>query len=514
MSVHLDLIDIGRHWARWQPDALALRWAPGLPGASDLTWRELLERTEQLAAAFAVAGVERGDRVAILMVNRPEWVLTALATLRLGGIVVPLNVRFTAPEIAYVVRDAGCRMLVTDGALEPGTSAVREEQPGTTVLLAEELTDAMAASAGVAVADHRSQWDDPAFICYTSGTTGDPKGAVLTHGSWNIASQGWAQAIELTPNDRVYLPFPLAFTGGLAVWLFTYWAGARTVLDAAPDPDRTLDLFEHERLTALLAVPVIHQQLVDHPRFDGADLSSWRVACSGGASVPQPLIAAVQARGVPMLQGYSLTEASAAATILPGHDARRKLGSAGLPIPHGRIGVVDEIGAPLGPGEVGEIVVGGLQIMSGYWNRPEESAAALRDGWLHTGDLGFLDDEGYLTVVDRAKDMLISGGLNVYPAEIERVLAGLPGLVEVAVIGVPDRRWGETPAVVAVPAPGVELDGSAVLDACEGVLADFKLPRYLVVRDAPLPRNMSGKVLKRDLRDEYADLPDRSAPIR
>jgi fatty-acyl-CoA synthase len=503
----LNLADICRHWARWQPAEVAL-WFDG----ATITWRDLDRRTDELAAGLAASGVGVGDRVALLMLNRPEWIEVELAALKLGAVVVPLNVRFTPPEIAFVVADAGCRLVVTEDALAGGLAAARERDPGLLVVTAEEL-DRLRVDGGAPPDPAPTRAPDPAFICYTSGTTGDPKGAVLTHGSWNVASQGWAQAIQLVLSDRVYLPFPLAFTGGLAVHLFTMWAGARLVLDRAFDPDRTLSLFESERLTALLAVPVIHQQLVDHPRFAGADLSSWRVACSGGASVPASLIAQVQARGVPMLQGYSLTEASAAGTILPGHDAERKLGSAGLAIPHGRVGVLDADGRPCAPGEVGEIVVAGPQVMAGYWNQPEASAAALRDGWLHTGDLGRLDDEGYLYVVDRAKDMLISGGLNVYPAEIERQLAALPGVVEVAVIGVDDERWGETPAVIAYTG-GAPLDGATVLAACEGVLADYKLPRYLVVSDEPLPRNMSGKILKRDLRARYADLPGTATPIR
>ena len=505
MGARLDLTDIGRHWARWQPDAVAL-WFDG----TSTTWRELDQRTDRLAAGFAGLGVARGDRVALLMLNRPEWIESALAVLKLGAIAVPLNVRFTPPEIAYVVRDAGCRVVVTEGALAPGTERAAAEIDGLVVVLAEDLDAHRAPQDPPAV---EVLADDPAFICYTSGTTGDPKGAILTHGSWNAGSQGWAQAIQLGLDDRVYLPFPLAFTGGLAVWLFTYWAGARLVLDRAFDPTRTIELFETERLTALLAVPVIIQQVVDHPRFADADLSSWRVACSGGASVPPHLITAVQARGVPMLQGFSLTEASAAGTILPGQDAQRKLGSAGLPIVHGSIEVVDEEDRPCPPGVVGEIVVGGPQVMAGYWGRPDASADALRGGRLHTGDLGHLDEEGYLYVVDRAKDMLISGGLNVYPAEIERVLAAVPGVVEVAVIGVPDETWGETPAVIAYTG-GAALEGDDVVTACQGVLADYKIPRYLVVREAPLPRNMSGKEQKRDLRVEYADLPTTTTPIR
>ena len=328
---------------------------------------------------------------------------------------------------------------------------------------------------------------------------------MLTHDSWNAASQGWAQAMALGPDDRVLLPFPLAFTGGLAVWLFTYWSGGCVVLERAFDPTRALELIEAERITGLFAVPAIYQSMIAHPRWDDTDLSSWRVASSGGAAVPESIIRTVQARGVPMAQGFSLTEASAAVTVLAPRDALRKLGSAGLAVMHTRVMVADDDDRPVPAGELGEILVGGPQIMTGYWNQPEASRQALRNGWLHTGDIGRLDDEGYLYVVDRMKDMLISGGLNVYPAEIERLLAALPGITEVAVIGVPDERWGETPAVIAVGDPA-QVTPDSVLDACSETLADFKLPRYLVVRDEPLPRNMSAKVQKRVLLDQYRDL--------
>ncbi len=505
MAATLNLADIGRHWARWQPDEPAIRFA-----GSTLTWRELDDRSDELAAGLAgTAGIGHGDRIGILMLNRPEWCLLSVAAWKLGAVLVPLNVRFTAPEVAFVAADAGCSLLVTDTALRPSTAAA--EAQGIAVVAVEALMEL--AVPGGRPAEVVTAADHPAFLCYTSGTTGDPKGAVLTHGSWNVASQGWAQAIQLTTADRVVLPFPLAFTGGLAVWLFTYWAGARLVLEPAVDNDRLFDLFEQERVTALLAVPVILQQLADHPRFAAADLSSWRVACSGGAPVPVSLLRTIQARGIPMLQGFSLTEVSAAATMLPAADAFRKVGSAGLPTIHTRVAIEAEDGSFCGPGEVGEIVVKGPTVMSGYWNDPAASEAALAGGWLHTGDLGHLDADGYLYVVDRKKDMLISGGLNVYPAEIERVLAGVPGVVEVAVVGVPDDRWGEVPAVVALTA-GAPLSAADVLAACSASLADYKLPRYLVVRDEPLPRNMSGKVLKRELRGEYRDLPTRSAPIR
>ncbi len=506
----MHLAEIGRYWAAIRPDDVGLRFE-----GRDFTWAEIDGRTDELAAGFAALGVGAGDRVGVLMGNRPEWCETAMAALKLDAIVVPMNVRFTAGEVAFVADDADCRLIVSEAAFDAALARLGDRR----VVLADDLDahrlDAHrgdgAASTQAPVAPDAT--DMAAFICYTSGTTGDPKGAILTHGSWNAGSQGWAQAMALGPADRILLPFPLAFTGGLAVWLFTYWAGGCTVLERAFEPGRALELIETERITGLFAVPVIFQTMIDHPHWTQTDMSSWRVASSGGAAVPESLIRSVQARGVPMAQGYSLTEASAAGTVLPPRDALRKLGSAGLPVMHGRLMVADEDDQPVGAGQIGEILVGGPQNMAGYWNRPEESDAALRNGWLHTGDLGRLDEDGYLYVVDRVKDMLISGGLNVYPAEIERLLASLPGVSELAVIGVPDARWGETPAVIAV-GDASTVTPAAVLAACAGELADFKIPRYLVVRDEPLPRNMSGKLLKRELQVDYRDLPATAAPIR
>jgi fatty-acyl-CoA synthase len=498
------LADIVRYWARWQPDATALTFE-----GARTSWRSLDERTDALAAGLAALQVGHGDRIGLLLLNRPEFIEVCVAAWKIGAIPVPMNVRYTAPEVAYVVADAGCAVVVGEAALADGLRDVATRQP---VLLADDLT----AHYRFDLVPPLTPIDptDAATICYTSGTTGDPKGAVLTHCGWNATGQAWAQSMAFGQHDVMLLPFPLAFTGGFAVWQMAYWSGAHLVLERAFVPDRSIELLADEHVTGFLAVPAIFQALADHPRWNEVDLSSWRVACSGGAVVPPAILATVQQRGIPMLQSYTLTESTASGTVLPARDALTKLGSAGLPMIHGSVRIANEDGTLVEPGEVSEIQLRGPHIMAGYWNNPSATTEAmLPGGWLRTGDLGRLDDDGYLYVVDRAKDMLITGGLNVYPAEIERVLTGLPGLAEVAVIGVTDDRWGETPAVIAVGSADT-ITPAAVLAACVGRLADFKLPRYLIVRDEPLPRNMSGKVLKRQLRAEYERLPTTHAPIR
>ena len=499
----MNLAKIGEYWARWRPNDIAIKF-----GGVSTSWRELDAHTNELAAGLVERGIGRGDRIGLLLTNCLEWIELSVAAWKIGAVIVPINTRFTAPEVAYVVSDAGCKLLFTNEELGAATSEVFGSCP---VIRVEELGQLFVSGGSAGIADTLDS--EPSFICYTSGTTGDPKGAVLTHGSFNAASQSWAQALELTPKDKLILPFPLAFTGGLALCMFTYWSGGTLLLEPMVDTDRIFDLFEQEGATALMAVPVIHQQVVDHPRFATANLASWRIACAGGAPVPPTLLKAVQARGIPMLQMFSLTESSAAGTLLPNADALRKVGSAGIPIIHGGLKIADDDDNEVPVGEVGEILLSGPHVMAGYWNNPEASIAALRGGWLHTGDLGRVDEEGYLYVVDRKKDMLISGGLNVYPAEIERVLAGMPGIIEVAVIGVPHEKWGEAPAVVVFTG-GAEVKAEDVLARCKAQLADFKLPRYFHVSPTPLPRNMSGKILKRELKIELAHLPQTSKAIR
>jgi len=341
----LNLADYGRHWARWQPDAVGLWFEERA-----YTWRELDERTDRLAAGLADRGVAPGDRVAVLMGNRAEWVVLTLALLKIGALTVPLNIRYSPVEVAYAVGDAGCRLAFTEAELAAGMAVACARDPGLELHTAEQLEELWAADAPPLVT---TRADDPAYLCYTSGTTGDPKGALLTHGSFDAISRAWAQSLPISFDDVFYLPFPLAFTGGLAVFVWSLVAGSTLVLDRAFEAGRAIDVMERRGVTALMAVPTIHRQVIDHPRAAQADLSAWRLACSGGAPVPPSLLADVQARGIPMLQMFGLTESSGMATLLPGHDAARKLGSAGLPVPHTRVEIVDCDDQPLPPGEVG-----------------------------------------------------------------------------------------------------------------------------------------------------------------
>lgn len=504
-----------RFWSRWSPDGECI-----VVDDQAVTWSELDDRTNRLANGLAALGMTKGERIGILSGNCLEFLELAIAGYKLGTILVPLNVRLTPPELRYIIDHSGCRAILADGSLGDLATAALDglhspDDPG-----GEVAKIGLGPGFGIHWDDLRSsEADDPnidvspsdvAYICYTSGTTGTPKGAMLSHGNVLAMSHNRILADDLVSSSRVYLPFPLSFTGGLvSMWAPTYVGGATLILDPEVDPVRALQVIQDQAITNFSAVPVIWEMLLQHPSFSDHDLSSLKIIGSGGAAVPAVLLQKLQAAGLPMSQGYGLTEGSGMNLWLRAEDAERKLGSCGQPMVHTQIRTIEpDIETELvdvAPNEVGELIIKGPEIMLGYWNAPEATAASLVDGWLRTGDLARIDEEGYTFIVDRSKDMLISGGLNVYPAEIEAVLAAIPGIAECAVIGVPDERWGETAAAFIGPMPDAVLDVSQIAATCRENLADYKRPRYIVLRDDPLPRGMSGKVLKRDLRDEYAD---------
>jgi fatty-acyl-CoA synthase len=502
----VDLGGICRYWARWQPESVAIHYE-GRP----VTWAELDRRTDAIAAGLAGRGLAVGDRLGILGQNGVGWCELVVAGFKLGAAVVPLNIRLAPEELRYIITHAGCAAVAVDGDLAPSYDQIAAEVgPCLRIRLQGAAGDGptvddLAATPPTLPADEIDE-AAVAVIAYTSGTTGRPKGAMLTQRNLLAlvrllgASEGWTAA------TRTLLCVPLAFTGGIVNnFVATYGAGGTLVLERAFEPARALQLIGDERITAMIGVPVMWQGIADLPGFDAAELGRLTTAITGGAPVPEVLLRTFQRKGVLIRQAYGLTEATALVTMLPPALATEKPKAAGVPVLHTELRIVDGTGSACPAGETGEILVRGPQVMAGYWGDPDATAAAIAGGWLHTGDLGRLDADGLLEIVDRKNDLIISGGLNVYPAEIERVLAEFPGMAEAAVVGVPDRRWGEVPAAIVRGAGPV--DEAALIAHCRRFLADYKTPRHVVVVDEPLPRSMSGKVLRRELRAKYQDLP-------
>jgi len=504
MSEHFS--DLLRFWARRLPDRLALRF-----DQRDYTWRELDQAVDELAAGLHREGVRPGDVVGILMSNRPDFIETMLAVFRLGGVVELLNIRFTAAEMVYPIIDAGTSLVVTEPRFLPVLTEAADQAPQLKMVTTERAAGLAALDdlgvPGAIPPERRPEPGEIALLAYTSGTTGVAKGALLPHRA--IIANGTARAVAdaLTWRDRVLIILPMAFTGGTSSYLCeSLVTGATAVIGATFDPPRVLELLERERITICSAVPVVWETLLTLPQLDTADLSALRACIGAGATTPVEVIRAWQAHGVGMRQGYGQTEfAGGYATLLYEDDAERKVGFVGRPIMHHEIRIADEHDRDVPAGQPGQILLRGPSVMAGYHNNPEATAEALAGGWLHTGDIGVLDEDGHLKIVDRAKDMLISGGLNVYPAEIEAAIAGLPGLEECAVIGIPDNRWGEVPMLVVPSLDSVDIP--AVKAAVTTRLADYRRPRWITGFDAPLPRTLGGKIVKREIRSHFPEVP-------
>ncbi|MFF3705544.1 acyl-CoA synthetase [Streptomyces phaeochromogenes] len=484
--------------ARKTPHRTAL-----IHGDTTLTYAGLYERTTRLAHALRDSGVRRGDRIAYLGPNHPSYLETLFAAGTLGAVFVPLNTRLAGPEIAYQLTDSGAKALVYGPSFAglvaglPGNSDVR-----TYVEVGAEYDQLLGAASDEAI-DEPVTPDDTCIIMYTSGTTGRPKGAMLTHGNltWNAVNVLVDQ--DVITDERALVSAPLFHTAGLnMLTLPVLLKGGTCVLVEAFDPAATFDLIERHRITFMFGVPTMFEHVARHPRWADADLSSLRMLSCGGSPVPTPLIAAYQERGLTFLQGYGMTEASPGVLFLDAEHAVTKAGSAGVPHFFSDVRVVRPDLAPADIGETGEVVVRGPHVMPGYWGLPDETAAVFHDGWFRSGDAARIDEDGYVTIVDRIKDMIISGGENIYPAEIEDQLLAHPDIVECAVIGVPDEKWGEVPRAVVVPREDVELDPDEVLASLAGRLAKYKIPKSVVLAEE-LPRTASGKLLKSRVRKRY-----------
>jgi len=506
---------LNRH-SLMQPHATALRFL-----GRTTTWAELHRRVSALAAALHRRGIGPGDRVMILMLNRPEFVETCLAATVLGAIAVPVNFRLTPPELAYLVEDCGAAVLITEPMLAPVAEAVGAITAElTTVIVAEagaELLASLQSAAGAgAVLSYEELLaedgdpappvdvpnDSPALIMYTSGTTGHPKGAVLTH--TNLAAQAMTAIYTTGPdinNDVAFIGVPLFHIAGIGNTLPGLTLGIPTVIYplGAFDPAGLLDVLAAEKVTGIFLVPAQWQSVCAEQRCSPRELRlrnlSWGAAPASDTLLRQM---AEAFPGCNILAAFGQTEMSPVTCMLLGQDALRKLGSVGKVIPTVAARIVDENMNDVPVGEVGEIVYRAPTLMAGYWNKPHATAESFAGGWFHSGDLVRSDDEGYIWVVDRKKDMIISGGENIYCAEVENVFAAHPAIVEVAVIGRPDDKWGEIPvAVAAVSAPGLRLEDLA--DFLDEQLARYKHPKVLEIVEA-LPRNPAGKVLKTELR--------------
>lgn len=478
----------------------------------ELSYGDFADRVRRQAQLLRDSGVCVGDRVGYLGFNHPALLETLFAAQTLGAIFVPLNFRLTAEELTFIINDAGVQSLVVDDALRPVVETARanlccrhyfssESEAANWRHLGNERQQAEPIDGAVSVDQH-----DVAVIMYTSGTTGLPKGAMLTHGNliWNNINA--SMAFGGTQDDVILTAAPLFHIGGLNVMtLHAFHLGARVVLLRNFDPAQVLADFERYRVTHMFGAPAMFLFISQQPKFAETDLSSIETIVCGAAPVPVSLIELWGERGVPFCQGYGLTETAPFSAFLTPEFGVSKLGSAGQPPLYSDTRIVDPDNQPLPPGEKGEICLRGPNIMKGYWNRPEATAAAIdSEGWFHSGDIGYQDEEGFLFISDRLKDMVISGGENVYPAEVEGVLYKHDAIAEVAVIGTPDEKWGEAVTAIVALKEGQSLSLEELREFAEPHLARYKLPLRLEFVEA-LPRNPAGKVLKFVLKEQIVE---------
>jgi acyl-CoA synthetase (AMP-forming)/AMP-acid ligase II len=499
--------------AREQPEA-----AFAEQGARSLTYAEAAAETNRLANAFLASGLVAGDRVAVLAKNSMEYVLFYFAASKAGVVPVPLNYRLAPPEWAYIVNDARAKMLLAGGEFLPGLGEIRGTLETIERWVAldggdEGWEDFAGWRAGQpdSPPERAGSEEDVAFQMYTSGTTGHPKGVMLSHRS---VTANQAQALIAAPgfpDERWLVVTPIFHIAAMVPILNGVYWGATLVIQPDFIPHEVVRALSEERIAYGVLVPAMLQAcLVMVPDVAERRYPQLRLIGYGASAISEATLRrAVAVFGCDFIQAYGMTETSPILTCLSPADHKRALAerpdlllSAGRAVPGTDLRIVDENDNPLPPGAIGEIVARGPQIMQGYWNQPEATAEALRGGWMHTGDAGVLDAEGYLYVQDRVKDMIVSGGENIYPREVEDVLFQHPAVGDVAVIGVPDERWGEAVKAVVVLRPGTSATEQELIDFCLGKLGAYKRPRSVDFA-ATLPRNPSGKVLKRALREPF-----------
>lgn len=498
-------------WAKVDPDGPCIKYLN-----LEFTKLAFNQRVNRLANKLQASGIKQGDRVAVLMANSNVFLEVLFATSKLGVIMVPLNFRLAAAELDFIINNSEPVMLI----YSPEFVAVVEELKGKTPSVKGQICETSGGVMGdpefeawiadspdtEPVPDSEVALGDGQFIMYTSGTTGKPKGAVITHGNtqWNAVNAIHAYPAEAS--DIGVCCAPLFHIGALAVSAIpAIYVGSKLVIQRLFDPIAVLKLIEENKATSMFGIPVMFLFMSQMPDFKKTDFSSLKYLLAGGSPCPKPLIDTYLEQGVQFSQGYGMTETAPAITVLKPEEALDKLGSCGKTVFHLEMKIVDMAGNEVNQGETGEVLVKGPNVIKEYWRRPEETGRSFVDGWFMTGDMGYEDEEGYLYLMDRRKDMYISGGENVYPAEVEDVLMGFPQVADAGVIGVPDDKWGESGMAILVKAPDVDVTEAEIIEACKEKLAGYKVPRKVAFVEE-LPRTLTGKILKKDLRKQFGGI--------
>jgi O-succinylbenzoate-CoA ligase len=477
------------------------------------TYGELNARSNRVANGLGTLDLAKGDRVGLLLMNSTEFVESFFAVGKVGGVIVPLNWRLVADELEFILSDSGTTVLIFGAEFAEVAAELRSRgdttpiehwiqaggDPAEGVLGYDDWIAAQSEAEPTPV----GSGEDLSFIMYTSGTTGLPKGVIHTHDTvlWSLLTI--MATSDFHKDDRYLNTLPMFHVGALAPMLSCIYGGVTLVVVRAFDPNDAWKQIGDENITTTLMVPAMLQFMLAVYDAETHDASKLRWIMSGAAPVPLPLIQAYIGMGIDINQVYGLTESGGPACLITGADAIERAGSTGRAFYHTDVRVVREDGSDCDPGEKGEVLVAGPHIMLGYWNRPEATAETIVDGWLHTGDVATMDADGFVTIVDRTKDMLISGGENVYPAEIEAVLLSHDGIADAGVIGVPSAKWGESPLAVIVRSDA-DLSADDVMAYTKGKLAPFKTVKVVEFVDE-IPRNPSGKILKRDLREQFSE---------
>jgi acyl-CoA synthetase (AMP-forming)/AMP-acid ligase II len=494
------IFDAIRNHAETRGDQVAL-----ILGNRTTTFGELWQRANQVANGLSSFGLKPQSRIAILTGNNDVFFEIWLGAALANCVLTPINARLAPPEVAYIVNDSQAEVLIVDAPFEGLVKGISGELKNVreTITLNNyaEWRDRQSTESVRKTIDPA----DTMVQMYTSGTTGFPKGVELNHTSMLACVRSMMGLHEWQPREVALVTAPLFHTAGSAWANCALQSGGTIVLLREVSPAGILDAFEENKVTQALLVPAVVQMALQSPECESKDFSHLKRMLYGASPIAIPVLRqALETFGCEMEQGYGLTETVGPIAMLRPDDHLNddKLQSCGKAVPGAKIRVVDNNGIDCASGDVGEIVVAGVQVMNGYWNRPDDTAAAIRYGWFHTGDAGFFDNDGYLYIHDRLKDMIVSGAENVYPAEVERALESCPGIAEVAVIGVPDAQWGEAVKAVVVASAGETLSEAAIIDFARDHIARFKCPKSVDIV-ASIPRNPSGKILKKELRAPY-----------